>query len=164
MKIAEWDVPDSLYNKYVAWYATNANTQDAMVTLKCNEEMMKIHKEICEKLGIRYIIDDWDPFYNSFKKQVQHDSKSPRMSVDEVVAQKHSEESLLTALRDEFNKIKEYAKARDEHLTAFNTLWIELYDEIPPDMMDSETNWQNVLLWGHDDASFDDFLKEARRQ
>ena len=172
MKIDKYEIPDKLYDEYVAWYAINENFPEKF--LKCNKEMMRIHREICSAIGVKYLEDDNDLFYRSFKEHVRKDSGEHNNNINiinEYVVPKlfkQEEEKNMDELRELFDMIKADALARDNALKRFLELWNIIFDDEPEELelfnSNSGIDWANVLLYGHEDGSFEDFLSDNGKQ
>ncbi|MHC4748431.1 MAG: hypothetical protein ACYTFW_01020 [Planctomycetota bacterium] len=92
MKIAQWDVPDELYNEYVKFkiFANNyldpqyvdpsrivpmSQVERGMRWQLCVKRMMELHREICKVIGIPYSNEFDNEFYRAFIKQTEKDAK-----------------------------------------------------------------------------------------
>ena len=71
-------------------------------------------------------------------------------------------EKKLVKLAELFNQVKQLASERDKALSKFTKEWEEVFETELPSLTESESeiDWQDVLLWGIEDASFMDFLKD----
>ena len=162
VKIDKYEVPDQLYDAYVAWYATHENFPDAW--MKTTKEMMKLHEKICKTLGIYRTEDENDPFYHAFMQRVRHDAGVHDIDiVNKYVAPvlfKPPEEEDMDKLQELFNEIKRLALVRDDTLKKFLELWEFVFGEELGELDDASSgiDWTNVLLLGHEDGSFHEFL------
>ena len=86
IKIGKWKVPKQLFDEYVKFSihadayllgtVPTANKKErSMRYLLCAQRIMQIHREICEKLKIKYACDDTDEFYHAFHKKVREQTK-----------------------------------------------------------------------------------------
>ena len=90
VKIDKWDVPKELFDKYVKFqiladgYLLGTNDvpsqlhqdYERMMRWKiCVEQVMIIHRQICNELGIPYSTSDTDQFYSVFHKAVYEQTK-----------------------------------------------------------------------------------------
>lgn len=71
-------------------------------------------------------------------------------------------EKTLVKLAALFKEVKDLASERAEALSKFTKEWEEVFNTELPALTESESgiDWQDVLLWGIEDASFMDFLKD----
>jgi hypothetical protein len=112
-------------------------------------------------------MDEYDSFYRAFKEHVHKDSGEHNIGIINkyVVPElfKPREEKDIDELRELFTKIKAEAVARDETLKRFLDLWKVIFDDEPEDSFQDDNSgidWANVLLYGHEDGSFEDFLSD----
>lgn len=68
----------------------------------------------------------------------------------------------ITELAQLFNKIKDLASQRNDAMIRFAKEWGNVFGVELPGILESgsEIDWQDVLVWGIDDASFDVFMKD----
>ena len=72
------------------------------------------------------------------------------------------DEKTLVKLAELFNQVKELASERATVLEKFTKEWEDIFGTELPALTDSDSGieWQDVLLWGIEDASFMSFLKD----
>ena len=73
-------------------------------------------------------------------------------------------EKNLVKLAELFEQVKDFASQRAKALNKFAKEWEAVFGTELPMLADSksEIDWQDVLLWGIEDASFVDFLRDSR--
>lgn len=71
-----------------------------------------------------------------------------------------NESDRFTELKEIFDSIKELASKRNDQFKKFTGLYREIYSEDLPAVIDRDTDWQDVLVWGIEDGDFEEFLND----
>ena len=88
VKIGEWYVPKHLFDNYVRiqimadgyllgtlGVPSKMDHERAMRWQLCVEQVMILHRQICEAIGVEYSDSENDPFYLAFHKAVYEQTK-----------------------------------------------------------------------------------------
>ncbi|MEM0143904.1 MAG: hypothetical protein QXL94_08225 [Candidatus Parvarchaeum sp.] len=174
-EVKKYEVPSALYDAYIALYATNREHPE--LWLELNRKMMSLHHAICDAIGVTYTMDDTDEFYSAFHEQVLLDSgiispsdrfieKSMLKEANEKFNQLERNSTLdYSVAKTAFTQLKDHAAARYDLEKELNRALEKLFgvNEIPPIDSVSQIDWQDVLVWGIEDGSFEEFISDIQK-
>lgn len=88
ISVGKWEVPKNLYDEYVKFRIladgylldttetpSGMNMERALRWKLCVQQIMTLHRQICEAIKIPYSEQSDDEFYSAFTKKVREDVK-----------------------------------------------------------------------------------------